>query len=120
MIRIVFYKDSRTEGYLGIAANGHAGYAAAGSDIVCASVSTVIQYAASLLERLDDSVISNMQEDYARFTICMPDGHLHDDSKHKVMDELEQFMCCIAEQYRDYVRVEEKIINKEDALNEIS
>ena len=40
MIRVIFYKDSRGE-YIGFSFAGHAGYARAGRDIVCAAVSAL-------------------------------------------------------------------------------
>ena len=40
MIRVVFYKDSKDE-YIGFSLSGHAGYAKAGQDIVCAAVSAL-------------------------------------------------------------------------------
>ncbi len=41
MINIVIYKDSDSN-YIGFNVSGHSGYAEAGSDIVCASVSTLV------------------------------------------------------------------------------
>lgn len=40
MIRVVFYKDLKDE-YIGFSLCGHAGYAKAGHDIVCAAVSAL-------------------------------------------------------------------------------
>ncbi len=43
----VFLTD---DGYTGFTVIGHSGYADAGHDIVCASVSSVVSFAASLIE----------------------------------------------------------------------
>ncbi len=42
------------KGYTGFTVSGHSGYAEEGSDIVCAAVSSVVSFAASLLENACD------------------------------------------------------------------
>lgn len=50
MIRVLFFQH---EGHLsGVSLSGHAGYAAAGEDIVCAAVSTAVQITANTLTEI--------------------------------------------------------------------
>lgn len=51
MIRVTFYRD-RKGAYAGFEAIGHAGYAQAGEDIVCAGASALVMNAINSVERL--------------------------------------------------------------------
>lgn len=51
MIRAVFYRSDGL--FSGFDISGHAGYAEAGSDIVCASVSSAVQFAVNILDEFD-------------------------------------------------------------------
>ena len=56
MIRVVFYRDSDGK-YLGFQARGHAGYAEAGSDIVCAAVSALVTNTVNSIELLTENSV---------------------------------------------------------------
>ena len=54
MIKVVFYQDS--DGMcLGFKTKGHAGYAEAGYDIICAAVSALVTNTVNSIERLTDN-----------------------------------------------------------------
>ena len=54
MIRVTFYKKLET-GYFGFCFKGHAGYAEAGQDIVCAAVSVLSINTINAIEQLTDT-----------------------------------------------------------------
>lgn len=60
MIRAVFYKSK--EIYSGFEISGHAGYAEKGSDIVCASVSSAVQFAINLLAEFGCKPLAEAQD----------------------------------------------------------
>ncbi len=51
MTKVTFYQNSRGQ-ITGFAAEGHAGYAQAGEDIVCAAISALVINTVNSLERL--------------------------------------------------------------------
>ena len=53
MIKVTIYKTERQE-YVGFDMEGHAGYAEAGEDIVCAGVSALVINALNSIERFTD------------------------------------------------------------------
>ena len=53
MIKVTIYKTERQE-YAGFDMEGHAGYAEAGEDIVCAGVSALVINALNSIERFTD------------------------------------------------------------------
>ncbi|MCD8120237.1 MAG: ribosomal-processing cysteine protease Prp [Lachnospiraceae bacterium] len=65
MIRVVFYRNSNGT-WKGFSVKGHAGYAEAGKDIVCAAVSALVINTLNSLEAFtDDSVLTEMKDGLA-------------------------------------------------------
>ncbi len=56
MIKVTFYKDS-DGGYLGFRFRGHAGYAEAGHDIVCAAVSALCINTVNSIEAFTEDAV---------------------------------------------------------------
>ncbi len=66
MIRVTVYRRSGI--WRGFVCEGHAGYAKAGADIVCAAVSALVVNAANSVELLaKDACHSESREGYVRF-----------------------------------------------------
>ena len=70
MTRVEFFdQDGRISGFC---CSGHSGYAEAGSDIVCAAVSTAVKFAETTLsEVLGERVKTKVNEEEARITLQM-------------------------------------------------
>lgn len=100
--------------YLKIEAKGHANYSKHGTDIVCAALSTALQYGARLIDRFSDNFDYKAHEKDGIITLSLPEGHSYNDSVFKVCDELESVLRQIAEQYPEYVRVDVKYITREE------
>ena len=72
MIRIEIYKHG--EIYTGICASGHSGYDEAGSDIVCAAVSTLMINCMNSIEHLaGDPMEEEIREEDAYMSFRVPD-----------------------------------------------
>ena len=105
--------------YLKIEAKGHANYAKQGHDIVCASLSTALQYGARLIDRFTEDFEYKVHEKDGIITLLLPNGHSYNDSVFKVCDELETVLREIAEQYPDYVKINVRYVQREDLDNGI-
>lgn len=80
---------------------GHSGYAASGSDIVCAGVSTLFQtMLKSLLELTDDRISYHIAPGASN----MKYGNLSEKGK-ALVDSFFVGICMIADEYPEYVRV---------------
>ena len=99
MTRLVVFKDG--EHYSGFECTGHSGYAQQGEDIVCASVSV-------LLETLVSS-IQDLTEDEISYDINYGDARLtYKDLSEKSRTLIDSFFigCCgIVECYPEYARI---------------
>ena len=62
MIKVTIYKTERQE-YVGFDMEGHAGYAEAGEDIVCAGVSALVINALNSIERFTDDETSCVSDE---------------------------------------------------------
>lgn len=98
MTKLVFFKSG--EKYIGFRCSGHSGYSESGGDIVCAAVSTAIQFvSAYLLEYYGDVIIFHADEDKGiielkcKCSFGEADRHLY---------ILECFAKQLHEQYTDY------------------
>ena len=106
MIEATFYKDNGD--LIGFVIKGHSGYAEEGSDIICASVSSAAYMAANTLTE----IIS------AKADIDVEDGYLKlmtkDTSKEAqvVLQGLRLHISTLAEDYKEYIRCQEKLFNK--------
>ncbi|MBE6648391.1 MAG: ribosomal-processing cysteine protease Prp [Ruminococcaceae bacterium] len=110
MIRATFFKDAETCLYTGFNVKGHSGYAEAGSDIVCASVSSMVM----LFVNMADSVFeipfdfsSDEKKAEILFSVTKTDN--------KISKAIECFSECIrsvADEYPDFVKVMEKDYTK--------
>ena len=93
-----------------ITADGHSGYGVAGEDIVCASVSSIIQTAAlGLLKIAGIGVKITRDEKNAFFKMEIP--KLNDEDRHNADMILDTMLCGIAdlnEGYSDFIDLEVK------------
>ena len=84
MIKVTVYKTRRHD-YVGFDVSGHAGYAEAGSDIVCAAVSALVITAINSIERFTKDETSCVSHDAGLLLDSMILGleEIEDSSEHE-------------------------------------
>ena len=60
MINATFYQSDGL--FMGFDISGHAGYAESGSDIVCASVSSAVQFAINMIDDFECDPVINVED----------------------------------------------------------
>ena len=104
MIKATFYK--RGEILCGFEIDGHSGYAEAGSDIICASVSSVAYMAVNTItDVIGDKADISISDGYFRFMT----GSNRNETK-IVLEGLKLHVSALADDYSEYIICEEKII----------
>lgn len=81
---------------------GHAGYADAGEDIVCAAISSIVQCALlGLLNVAQINVKFHRNEEEGSLTFTLPDG-LNDRQRHDADVVLNTMLCGLSDLYQEY------------------
>lgn len=94
MIEVSVRKDN-------ITVSGHAGYAPAGQDIVCAGVTTLTQ---TLIKSIEDLTQDKIKYQISPGRVDIKYRNLTEKSR-TLMDSFFIGICMIADEYPDYVRV---------------
>ena len=104
MTRVEFFdQDGRISGFC---CSGHSGYAEAGSDIVCAAVSTAVKFAETTLsEVLGERVKTKVNEEEARVTLTLPAACDDEQTVQAVLTGLMLTLCDLRDEYPDYLEV---------------
>lgn len=93
MIRAVFQQNNGK--LCGFSVCGHAGYADAGADIVCAAVSSAVQLAANLItENFGESAAVRAEDDTVACTLAQPAGN-----GVRVLEGLLAHLQCVSEEF---------------------
>ena len=101
MIKAVFFKKDKL--LTGFSVSGHAEYDDIGNDIVCASASSAIQFAANLLT--DGFIIkSDVKVDKNKITLRVIDSERKDISD-KVLYSLYQHLKFLSEDFQDTIEI---------------
>lgn len=90
--------DVRTDG---ITIEGHAGYAEAGKDIVCAGVSALAQ---TLIKSIEDLTSSTIQYDIDPGRVDIKFKDLSEEGK-LLVDSFFLGICLIADEFPDYIEI---------------
>ncbi len=86
--------------------SGHSGYAEAGSDIVCAAVSTAVTMAeATINEVCGAKAKVRVKEEDARVTLTLPVSCDEEETVQAVLAGMMLTLICIAEDHPDYIEV---------------
>ena len=102
MIKATFYK--RGEILCGFEIDGHSGYAEAGSDIICASVSSVAYMAVNTItDVIGDKADISISDGYFRFMT----GSNRNETK-VVLEGLKLHVSALAGDYSEYITCKEK------------
>lgn len=106
MTRVKFFRSDK--GIKGFQANGHAGFAAYGEDIVCAAISALTQAAVlGLQEVVGINPDVDIQDGYLR--CCLPEhlGMSQWQDSQVILATLYRGLKAIAEEYGDFLQIEE-------------
>ena len=106
MTRVEFFdRDGLISGFT---ASGHSGYAEAGADIICAAVSTAVQFASLTIEEvLGNRCKTKVNEEEARITLTLPAACEDEDAVQAVLTGMMLTLCELRDQYPDYIEVME-------------
>ena len=106
MTRVEFFdRDDKISGFC---VSGHSGYAEAGADIVCAAVSTAVQFVSCTIEEvLGVPCKTKVKEEEARITLTLPATYEDEDAVQAVLTGMMLTLCELRDQYPDYIEVME-------------
>ena len=106
MTRVEFFnQDGRINGFC---CSGHSGYAEAGSDIVCAAVSTAVRFAeATINDVLGEHAKTKVNEDEARITLTLPATCEDEEAVQAVLTGMMLTLCALRDDYPDFIEVME-------------
>ena len=104
MTRVEFFdQDGRIQGFC---CSGHSGYAEEGADIVCAAVTTAVQFAtAVIVDTLGERATVKVDAENARITLKLPATCEQEDTVQAVMTGMMLTLCSVRDQYPDYIEV---------------
>ena len=101
----IFNHDGRINGF---SVSGHSGYAQEGSDIVCAAVSSAVQFAECMInDVLGNHVNVKTNPDEPRVTLTLPAVCDDEDTVQAVLTGFTLTMCALRDDYPDYIEVME-------------
>ena len=99
----IFNQGGRINGF---AVSGHSGYAEEGSDIVCAAVSSAVQFAeCTINDVLGNHANVKMNPDEPRVTLTLPAACNDEDAVQAVLTGFMLTMCNLRDDYPDYIEV---------------
>ncbi len=95
------FKVSEGAGYDGFSVSGHSGYSEAGSDIVCAAVSSAVMLTVnSCIDGFNVDAVSEVFDDTVRFTV-----NGKSESADRLIGALKEHLEALSEEYPDNVAV---------------
>ena len=98
-----FTEDERIKGF---SVSGHSGYAEAGSDIVCAAVSTAVTMAEAIINDVCGAKAKvRVKEEDARITLTLPTSCDEEDAVQAALAGLLLTLCQLRDDYPDYIEV---------------
>lgn len=101
----IFNHDGRINGF---SVSGHSGYADAGSDIVCASVTTAVRFAeCTINDVLGNHANTKVDEIEPRITLTLPAACDDEDAVQDVLNGFILTMLSLRDDYPDYIEVME-------------
>ncbi len=98
-----FTEDDRITGF---SVSGHSGYAEAGSDIVCAAISTAVTMAEATINDVCGAKAKvRVKEEDARITLTLPTSCDEEETVQAVLSGLMLTLISLREDYPDYIEV---------------
>ncbi|MBP3634737.1 MAG: ribosomal-processing cysteine protease Prp [Oscillospiraceae bacterium] len=104
MTRVEFFdQDGKICGF---SVMGHSGYAEAGADIVCAAVSTAVQFAeTTITDVLGVQAKTKVNESKAQITLTLPASYEDEEAVQAVLTGMMLTLCELRDQYPDHIEV---------------
>lgn len=104
MTKVEFFSQgSRITGFC---CSGHSGYAEQGADIVCAAVTTAVQFAtAVIVDTLGERAAVKVNDKEARVTLTLPATCEQEDTVQAVLTGMMLTLCSLRENYPDFIEV---------------
>ena len=98
-----FNRDGRITGF---SVSGHSGYGEAGSDIVCAAVSTAVTFAeATINDVLGAQAKTKVNKEEARVTLQLPASCEEEDAVQAVLTGMMLTLSNLRDDYPDHIEV---------------
>ena len=90
----------------GFCVSGHSGYAEAGQDIICASISTAVTMAEATINDVCGAKAKvRVKENDARITLTLPASCDEEESVQAVLAGMMLYLCNLRDEYPDYIEV---------------
>ena len=104
MTRCEFFTEN--ERITGFSVSGHSGYAEAGTDIICAAISAVVNMAETTINAVCGAKAKvRVKEADARITLTLPASCDEEDAVQAVLAGMMLYLCNLREEYPDYIEV---------------
>ena len=104
MTRCEFFRDGAR--ITGFSVSGHSGYAEAGQDIVCASITAAVTMAeATINDVCGGKAKVRIKEEDARITLTLPTSCDEEESVQAVLAGMMLTLCSMRDDYPDYIEV---------------
>ena len=104
MIKCEFFTED--ERITGFTVSGHSGYAEAGSDIICASVSAIVTMAEATINDVCGAKAKvRVKDDDARITLTLPASCDEEETVQAVLAGMMLTLCSMRDDYPDYIEV---------------
>ena len=104
MTRCEFFTEE--DRITGFSISGHSGYAEAGSDIVCAAISTAVTMAEATINDVCGAKAKvRVKKEDARITLTLPASCDEEDTVQSVLAGMMLYLCNLREEYPDYIEV---------------
>ena len=98
-----FTEDERITGFT---VSGHSGYAEAGSDIVCAAVSTAVTMAEAVINEVCGAKAKvRVKDAEARITLTLPASCDEEESVQACLAGMMLYLCSLRDEYPDNIEV---------------
>ena len=104
MTKCEFFRDN--ERITGFSISGHSGYAEAGSDIVCASISAAVTMAEAIINDVCGGKAKvRVKEADARITLTLPTVCEEEETIQSVLAGMMLYLISLRDDYEDYIEV---------------
>ena len=104
MTRCEFFREN--ERITGFSVSGHSGYAEAGTDIVCAAISAVVNMAETTINDVCGAKAKvRVKEADARITLTLPASCDEEECVQTVLAGMMLTLCSMRDDYPDYIEV---------------
>ena len=104
MTRVEFFKQNGR--ITGFCCQGHGGYGEAGTDVVCAAVSTAVNFAeCTLNDVLGANAKVRVNDEEARVTLTLPASCEDEEAVQAVLTGMMLTLSALRDEYPDYIEV---------------